>query len=306
MTSTMVLVSRDENHMATTFELKIACGSGHAPRAGRALEECHALLEKIESELTEFRAESPVAQLNIAEPLRRVPLPTSAWDLLDLSLSIEKLSQGAFSPAAKSAGAGPKSTPSRFGFEGSGSARRAWRVDQDAHLGFGAIGKGYALDCCRSLLSLQGFNDFILSGGGSSILLSGHSPEGRPWTWGWSWAKGPLGEPLGLGLAHPSGTAIAIGVSGLHEKGLHLIDPRAQAPLASGAQGLRSALVAHPSAAWADALSTALFVAGWEESLRMLSGSIQAPAMAVIDANGVPRWNGTFQALWGPALSAQA
>jgi thiamine biosynthesis lipoprotein ApbE len=62
---------------------------------------------------------------------------------------------------------------------------------------------------------------------------------------------------------------------------------------------LRSALVAHPSATWADALSTALFVSGWEDSMKRFEALAPAPALAVIDESGTPRWNGLFQNLWG-------
>jgi FAD:protein FMN transferase len=289
----VVHVSDDRNHMATTFELRIACPSEASRAAERALADCHALIETLEAGLTEFRQSSPVARLNSAKPFERVSLPETAWRLLEDSRRIEELTGGAFSASAKSAGAGLFA--SRFGLDA--SARAAWRLDEGARLGFGAIGKGFALDRCRELLERAGFNHYLLSGGGSSVVLAGFADgAGSPWTWAWSWARDAEDRDLGLELAHPTGSAIGIGVSGLHEKGEHLLDPRSGSP----ASGMRSALAGHPSAAWADALSTALFVGGWEQALERFQHALQPPALAMIDETGVPRWNGGFQALFGP------
>src|SRR4051812_18637303 len=98
------LVERAQNHMATTFALKISCAETQSARAMRILEDSHALLEKIESELTEFRPESPVGRLNEASVDEKVELPQSAWELLELSIQLEELTGGAFSVVAKSAG----------------------------------------------------------------------------------------------------------------------------------------------------------------------------------------------------------
>lgn len=60
-----------------------------------------------------------------------------------------------------------------------------------------------------------------------------------------------------------------------------------------------SVLVGHPQAADADALSTALFVGGWDQAIENLKSQPQEIALAQIDARGAPRWNGIFQKYWG-------
>src|SRR6188508_2377431 len=99
-------VIRDENHMATTFELRISCSMERVRHAEEALRECHALIAKLESELTEFSPESPVARLNVASPSERIALGESGFRLIQEALRLEELSGGAFSPAAKSQGGG--------------------------------------------------------------------------------------------------------------------------------------------------------------------------------------------------------
>ena len=63
-----------------------------------------------------------------------------------------------------------------------------------------------------------------------------------------------------------------------------------------------STFIAHSSAAVADALSTALFVAGWENSMKFLEDTTPSPAAGCIDENEIPRWNGIFQNLWGSPI----
>lgn len=262
--------------MATTFYLQVSCPAARAGVAQATLEGAHREIARLEDELSEFRPASPVHRLNQAAPGERVELTVDGAELLSRSRAIALRTRGAFDPTAKSQGA-----RDGIGFEP--RTRQAWRLHAGARLGFGAIGKGYALDLVRVILEREGFTDFLLSAGGSSQILSGFAAPGQPWRWGWSDAS----------FTHQSGIPVALGVSGTEERGAHLIarGPHAAFP--------RSALVASPSAAEADALSTALFVGGWEESLQASRDEWMPPALAQIDADGTPRWNGTFQKLWG-------
>ncbi len=275
--------------MATTFDLLISCSESRLVAARQILTESHRLISRLENELTEFIPTSPIAQINTAEPDAKIAMPESAMELLRISERLRENTRGAFHYLAKSE---PLETAE---LQWDDTRNVAWKKTSGTHVGFGAIGKGYALDKIRSLLESEGFHDYFLSGGGSSLILSGFSSRSVPWKWGWSWEKTAEGEPLGVRFSHDSGAPVSIGVSGTHEKGLHLIDPR------SGERGAfaKSALIALPSAAEADALSTALFVGGWDEEILHFAKLSTAPAMAIIDKTSTPRWNGTFQKLWG-------
>ncbi len=279
-------VRLSQNHMATTFDLVISCEKGRTMAAEEVLKRAHQLITSLESELSEF-IDTPVSQLNRSAPHQKIEATTSVMELLEKSLDLKDLTHGAFSPLAKSQD-----------ITGTISAdpEEGWisRSSEGTHLGFGAIGKGYAIDRVSRLIEQEGFQDYLLNAGGSSILLSGFSSPNTPWSWGWSW-KTNDGEPLGIPLMHPSGVPVAIGVSGTHEKGEHLLDPRTK----EKARGLKSALVATRSATEADALSTALFVSGWEKSMEPFLDLIDKPALAAIDETEIARWNGTFQKLWG-------
>lgn len=281
-------------HMNTSFDLCLAVPASRALAAETTLGEAHARIAALERELSEFLPESPIARVNAAPPRVEIPLPPSALFLLEESARLREATRGAFDPTAKSQGPSLPPPEARVGWDRARGV--AWRNHPGAALGFGAIGKGYALDEVRSILEREGFTDYLLSAGGSSLLFSGFSAPDEPWSWGWSWGASDDGSPLGIPLRHASGAPIAVGVSGLEEQPRHLLDPRAGGvPTAR----MTSALVAHPSAAQADALSTALFVAGWEESLAALGELPDPPAMAIIDREGVPAWNGLFSRLWG-------
>lgn len=310
-----VHVRASQNHMATTFDFVISCPEADARRAALLLDRAHELMGELERQLSEFIADSAVARLNRARAGDRIAAPDCLIDLLERSERIRAQTDNAFHCTAKSATHVPLPAVAWDRL-----AHQAWKLHDGAQVGFGAIGKGYALDQARALLVRQGFNDFLLSAGGSSICLSGYAGPrsaagaGEPWRWGWSWQKDAEGNDLGIPLSHPSGMSLSIGVSGTHEKGDHIRRERFEVgPLSTGsastdARPPRSALIAMPSAADADALSTALFTAldkaGWDKGLDLVGKGFVQPAVACIDPEGVPRWNGAFQKLFGPVMSA--
>jgi thiamine biosynthesis lipoprotein ApbE len=238
----------------------------------------------LEDELSEFRTQSPVFKLNASAVGKKVVAPGSLIELLNISLGLVSVTNGAFDP-------GGKGGLSSVGWD----LKNVWRKDDDAHLGFGAIGKGYALDRVRVLLEQVGLCDFELNAGGSSILFSGFMDSNTPWNWGWSWKRNSQGEYLGIPMSHYTGTSYSVGVSGTMEQGKHIRDPRKQvAP-----EGNETALVGHPSAAYSDALSTGLFVAGWKVSNDLFGRLTEKPAMALVKSDGTTEWNTIFQRYWG-------
>jgi thiamine biosynthesis lipoprotein len=137
-------------------------------------------------------------------------------------------------------------------------------------LNLGAVGKGYALDRAAELLrSKWGVRTALLHGGGSSVYAIGGPPgDGRGWP---------------IRLKHPTESAEPLGAVRLSNAGLgtsaatfqffeykgrklgHLLDPRTGWP----AEGTASASVLAPTAAEADAMSTAAFVLGADGAERL-------------------------------------
>jgi thiamine biosynthesis lipoprotein len=137
-------------------------------------------------------------------------------------------------------------------------------------LNLGAVGKGYALDRAAELLRTKwGVRSALLHGGGSSVYAIGAPPgDSRGWP---------------VRLKHPNSPGQSLGTVYLRDAGLgtsaatfqffeyngrklgHLIDPRSGWP----ASGTASASVVAPTAAEADAMSTAAFVLGAEGAQRL-------------------------------------
>src|SRR5947209_15354488 len=95
-------VRQDQNHMATTFTFRVSCEESRAGLASRILTDAHALVSRLERELSEFLPESPVFQLNHAAPRVRVKLTEDGLELLERAERLRLLTEGAFDCAAKS------------------------------------------------------------------------------------------------------------------------------------------------------------------------------------------------------------
>lgn len=140
-----------------------------------------------------------------------------------------------------------------------------WAVDG----GFDPSGlvKGWAADRAAEILSEYGFHDFMINAAGD-LAIRGFVEPGTPWT---------------IGIQHPhlpgqiSGsvelTDCAIATSGRYERGDHIVSPHGTPIVAS------SATVIGSDCATADALATALLIAGragftWFERLPGWSGQL--------------------------------
>lgn len=272
-----VHVTYEQRHMNTDFRLTVACPRTRIAAAETALLACLKRIGELEEALSEFCG--PVKKLNESSPGEFIELPEPTLRCLCESLRVKSLSAGAFDPLAKSTGAHP-------GLKLQG--KLAARETAGTKLSFAAIGKGFALDEVALLLERDGFSDYLLEAGGSSLVISGRPSPDEDWVFGWSWARDKAGDYLGRKFRHASGDRVALGISGTLEQGSHILDPR-NGKTASGA---RSALVAGSSAARADALSTALFVNGWDEK--------ESGAAAFVGDDQLVRWSPEFQKYWGP------
>lgn len=136
---------------------------------------------------------------------------------------------------------------------------------ENMHLDFGGIGKGLALDVAAEVIRGYGVSSAVLHAGTSTVLAIG-APPGEP---GWT-----------VRIRNPYNTSEYIDEVSLRDESLstsasyekwfelegkrycHIFDPRTGLPV----EGMVSATAIVPSGTLSDALSTAFFVMGVEET----------------------------------------
>lgn len=289
MSDLLIHVSR--RAMACQFEVQFP--DGRCENGTEYALEALDLVGTLEEQMSFFRPTSQISRINLLAAEGPVEVEPPLFELIQLALTVYEETGGAYDIT---------SAPL---WEAWGFARRAGQVPSDAELAtarslvggnlveldteqhtvrfrkpgvrinLGSIGKGYALDACGERLRSNGMADFLLHGGQSSVLTSGlrlpsQASDGeakpRPWEVGIRHPQQP-GQRLGIVRLRDR----AMGTSGgqfqsFRHRGrryAHILDPRSGMP----AEGVLSATVVAPTAALADALSTAFFVMGPERSL---------------------------------------
>jgi thiamine biosynthesis lipoprotein len=217
-----------------------------AKQAEQAARAAFAEIERLEGELSRFVATSDVARINALRAEQAVRVGVDVFDCLELALRVNRETAGAFDVTADSAGARPAG---RIELDRTAMAVRM--LADGTVVDLGAIGKGYALDQAAALLRDWGVGAALLHCGQSTVYALG-SPPGQPgWTVG---VRDPRQPAAVLGQVRLRDAALSGSGRRLH--GAHIVDPRTGCP-ATGADG---AWALAPSAALADALSTAFMV----------------------------------------------
>jgi thiamine biosynthesis lipoprotein len=161
---------------------------------------------------------------------------------------------------------------------------RTVRFLQPIELNSGGIGKGFALDCAADHLRKSGVTDFAFHGGKSSILCNG-SQDPNDAELGWK-----------IAVRHPELSERILGTVTLRNEALgtsgpanqffyfrgkrygHIINPKTGWP----ADGMLSITVLHPSAGWADALATGLYVMGIDRAIEYCERNPEVRMLAIL------------------------
>jgi thiamine biosynthesis lipoprotein len=277
--------------MATFWELTLpGADPGYARQAAQA---AFRELDRLEGELSRFIEHSVISRANRLPRGGTLTLPPDTLACLLLAAEVSVATGRAFDPAFRSTrppDLPPGLPPYFLDPETHRLTSRAERLDLD----LGAVGKGYALDCLADLLREWGFPAAHLNAGGSSVLAFGDGSTG-----GDGWTAGLLdGEgqriPVTLRDASLSG-------SGTEEQGGHLVDPRT----GRTAEARARAWALAPSAAQADALSTAFFVLE-EPRIREVCAAHPGIGAAWLTADGSLRGTGSLAGLVSASGPARA
>ena len=269
--------------MSTLFEILV--GGHDEAYAGQAAQAVFVEVERIERLFSRFDPGSEISRINRLSPGESIPIGVETYECLTLAEEIRKATAGAFDinvrglikydvgaslsllELARTAG----------GFE-AGLRASPGAPSPGLDLDPGGIGKGYALDRVLDVLSDWGVGDALVHSGTSTAIGMGTSPGAGSPKRGWAVRVGGdwrcPGAPENIRI---SGRAVS--GSGTEVKGMHVLDPRKGGPAA----GHPAAWASHPSAAVADALSTAFMVMSTEEVEAYCRRHPETWALVVLD-----------------------
>jgi thiamine biosynthesis lipoprotein len=265
--------------MGSYFEVRIGARTpGGIDLAERSLER----IDELEQQLSIYRDDSEVSRLNASAHIGPVPVEAGLFQLLQLAVRIGEETFGAYDVTTGALSLawgfvrGPKRVPdpesldlarSRTGQEHLvlDSEAITARFDRPGiAINLGSIGKGYALDRVADLIREHWWPTSGLIHGGRSSIYAVGSPPGR------------FGDRWEIALRNPFDPEKPLGVLRLRNRGMgtsglafqrfeangrtygHILDPRTGEP----AIGPASVTVVAPTAAEADALSTAFYLLG--------------------------------------------
>lgn len=267
-------------------------------RTAQAIAAMTVELSRLENQLSRFRPDSEVNKINQSAGLGDVKISHEMAEILSLALVLSEISQGMFDitvaplvdlwdcKKAKNIPAKAKirKTLSKINYHDlvlkpedhlAALGQRGQSID------LGGIGKGYASDRCIQVFQQYDVSSAYISIGGNVSTL-GKKPDGSLWSVG---IQHPRNEDGLIGAVRVAGKAVV--TSGDYERCFfdsqykrwhHILNPTTGYPAESG---LISVTVVADRAMIADALSTAIFVAGIDKGLGYLAQFLDSEVIIV-------------------------
>ncbi|WP_461598403.1 FAD:protein FMN transferase [Winogradskyella sp.] len=240
-------------------------------------------IERIENLISSWDENSQTSKINRYSGIKPVEVDLELFRLIERSIAISKLTDGAFDISYASMDkiwkfdGSMKEMPTedeikasveKVGFKNiilDKSKNTVFLKLKGMKIGFGAIGKGYAADKAKELLISKGVTAGIINASGD-MNTWGKQPNGKEWKVA---ITNPLNKNKAFALLPINNSAVV--TSGDYEKFVnfngvrysHIIDPRTGFP----ASGIISVTVFAPKAELADALATSVFVMGKDTGL---------------------------------------
>lgn len=258
-------------------------------------------IQRIEALFTTYNNESQTNLINSNAGIEPVKVDEEVFNLIQRSLHISKITQGAFDisygsidkslwnfdktmtslPSSETA----KKMVHLINYNNiilDSQKQTIYLKEKGMRIGFGGIGKGYAAEMAKRILVKNQVKSGIINASGD-LTAWGFQPNGKPWTIGIANPDMPNDAFSYLEISDK-----AIATSGNYEKFItidgkkysHTIDPKTGLPIT----GIKSVTVISNNAEFADAMATPIAVMGIEKGLFLVN---QLPNLhcIVIDEN---------------------
>tara|TARA_B100001175_G_scaffold314910_1_gene325266 strand:+ start:2865 stop:3761 length:897 start_codon:yes stop_codon:yes gene_type:complete len=244
-------------------------------------------ISRIEKLISSWDSESQTSLINLNAGISPIKVDKELYDLINRSLKISKLSQGAFDISYASLDKvwyfdkEMKEIPSdkeilesvsKVGYNNIILDKKNQTVflkNSGMKIGFGAIGKGYAADMAKSILIQNDVKSGIINASGD-LTAWGKKPSGKDWMVA---IVNPLNKNKIFSWLPIKNKAVV--TSGNYERFVnfkgklysHIIDPRTGYP----SEGILSVTIFTEKAELADALATSIFVLGEEIGMNLIN-----------------------------------
>jgi thiamine biosynthesis lipoprotein len=255
---------------------------------------------RIEKLLTTFSEDSETSLINRNAGVTPVAVSNETFDLIDRSVRISRLTQGAFDITYGSIDKRLWNFDTTMtALPDKETAKKMVRLinyrnivmDRDRcsiflkekgmRIGFGGIGKGYAAGQAKKVMMAMGADSGIVNASGD-LAIWGYQPDGSPWTIG-------IVDPnvRGQVFSWLNVTNLAVATSGNYEKYIlvngkkysHTINPRTGLPVT----GIKSVTILCPDAEFADAIATPVMIMGIRAGIDMINQLKDVEAIVIDD-----------------------
>lgn len=258
-------------------------------------------IKRIEALLTTYKDTSETNLINRNAGIEPVTVSRETFDLIERSIRISNLTQGAFDitygsidkslwnfdthmqalPDKETAAAMVRLINYRNIVLDS-EATTVFLKEEGMRIGFGGIGKGYAAEMAKKVMQEMGVESGVVNASGD-LATWGLQPDGNEWTIG-------IADPniSGKLFSFIKITGLAVATSGNYEKFIvidgkkysHTINPRTGLPVA----GIKSVTVITKNAEIADAMATPVTIMGVKAGLSLIN-QIKDIEVIIVDDN---------------------
>ncbi len=284
--------------MGSRFDITIV--DENEEKANQYILEAVAEINRIEKIISSWDPNSETSQINKNAGLKPVKISEELFLLIERSIKISEISDGAFDITYASMDkiwkfdGTMKNIPTPLEMENSiknvgyknivlnKEASTVFLKNKGMKIGFGAIGKGYAADKAKALMVSKNIFAGIINASGD-LSAWGKQATGEKWIVGIS---NPLDKEKVFSWLPIVNSSVA--TSGNYEKFIickgekysHIIDPRTGYPT----KGINSVSIFSKSAELCDALATAVFIMGKETGLSFIN-QLKGTEVIIVDSN---------------------